>query len=93
MVSESPRYSAKGMPTGASAGRIIRPSWSSPSPSSLAEQFMPRLSTPRSFAFLMVIPLGSVAPTSATGTLSPASKFCAPHTIWSGSVGADVDAA
>ena len=46
---------------------------------------MPRLSTPRSLAFLMVMPLGSVAPTSATGTLSPASKFCAPHTICSGS--------
>ena len=46
---------------------------------------MPSLTTPRSFAFLMVTPLGSVVPTSATGTLSPASKFCAPHTICSGS--------
>ena len=46
---------------------------------------MPALSTPRSFAFLMSTPLGSVVPTVATGTLSPASKFWAPHTICSGS--------
>jgi hypothetical protein len=46
---------------------------------------MPRLSTPRSFAFLMVTPFGSVVPTVATGILSPASKFWAPHTICSGS--------
>ena len=91
MRSDRPRYSANGHPTGASSGRMSSPLWSAPRPSSAAEQFMPRDSTPRSFAFLMVMPLGRVAPTTATGTLSPASKFCAPHTIWSGSSSPDVD--
>ncbi len=44
---------------------------------------MPTLSTPRSFAFLIVTPLGRVVPTVATGTLSPTLKFWAPQTICS----------
>ena len=59
------------MPTGASAGRISRPSASSASASSFAEQSMPCESSPRSFDSLIVKPPGSFAPGSASGTLSP----------------------
>ena len=56
------------------------PSWSSESSSSRAEHSMPWLSSPRIFAFLIVTPPGSVAPTVASGTIMPARTFGAPHT-------------
>ena len=71
-----------GMPSFVSAGRMSRPAESSVMPSSFAEQSMPKLSTPRSAACLISMPLGSFAPTVASGTLSPTLKFFAPHTTW-----------
>ena len=84
-VSESCAYSENSMPMGASSGRIIIPSWSLPSPNSRAEQFIPMLVTPRSFDFLILKSPGNSAPTIAQTIWSPSLKFCAPHTICSGS--------
>ena len=46
---------------------------------------MPKDSTPRSFAFLILKPPGSTAPTLATGTFMPPATFLAPQTICTGS--------
>src|SRR5690348_10531695 len=75
------RYSASGLPTGASSGNSIKPDASASMPSSLAEHNMPRDSTPRSFAVLMVTPFGNLAPTVASGATRPARALGAPHTI------------
>ncbi len=64
-VSSSCRYSRNGVPSGASSGSSRMPGLESPRPSSLAEQSMPRESTPRSFAAAMFSPPGSCAPTLA----------------------------
>ena len=77
-------HSVKSSPTGVSSGKIMMPLWSSPSPSSRLEQFMPQESTPRSLPFLIVTPPGSVAPMRAVTVLSPCSKFWAPQTTWRG---------
>ena len=79
-----PWYCENGMPTGASAGRIMMPEWSPPRPSSRSEQFMPQLSMPRSLLFLILTSPGSTAPIMATTILSPSLKFWAPQTICSG---------
>jgi hypothetical protein len=51
-------------------------------PSSVSEQIMPLLATPRSSAGLIVRPTaGNVAPTRATGTWMPARTLLAPQTI------------
>ena len=48
----SPRYSASGVPMGASAGKTIIPSWLSEMPSSFSEHAMPLETTPRILAGL-----------------------------------------
>ncbi len=67
----------------ASFGRMSRPLASSDSPSSLPEQSIPWLSTPRRLACWMVGPPGNVVPTVASGTRSPTWKFFAPQTTCS----------
>ena len=84
-VSVRPAYSANGTPTGASSGKIMMPSWSLLKPSSRAEQFMPKLATPRSLDVLIFTSPGSSAPTMAVTIWSPSLKFWAPQTICSGS--------
>ncbi len=60
------------------------PAWSSPSPSSRAEQSIPCDSTPRMADFLISIPLvGMIVPTLASATLMPARAFGAPQTTCS----------
>ena len=56
------------------------PSCSWPSPSSRAEQSIPRDVSPRIVRSSIVSPPGSVAPTRAKGYLRPAVTFGAPHT-------------
>ncbi len=67
-------------PTGASAASASSPPWSSDSPSSRAEHSMPKDSTPRTLAALILTP-GSSAPTSAQGTFMPAATLGAPQTM------------
>src|SRR5690348_4761570 len=85
LASGSPRNTASGWPTGASAGSSMRPDASASMPSSLAEHSMPADSTPRSLAALIVMPPGSTAPTIASGAFRPTRAFGAPQTICSGS--------
>ncbi len=54
-------------------------------PSSLAEQIMPKDSTPRSLARLILKSPGRQAPMVATGTFMPSATLAAPQMIWSGS--------
>ena len=77
-----------GAPAAASAGSSQMPSCAPPSPSSSFEQSMPKLSTPRSFPFLMAKPPGPgmTAPILASGAFTPTRTFGAPQTIWSVSV-------
>jgi hypothetical protein len=58
----------------------MRPAASSESPSSRAEQSMPKDSTPRSFALRISMPPGSLAPMVASGAFIPARAFGAPQT-------------
>src|SRR5690242_13838123 len=85
LASGSPRNSASGWPTGASAGSSIRPDASASTPSSLAEHSMPADSTPRSLAGLIFKPPGNSAPTIASGAFRPTRALGAPQTICSGS--------
>ena len=83
----TPSAAANGRPglTDSDGVRIMRPPASVPSRSSMGEHSMPLDSTP----FILRRPIskspGSTAPTGASGTRSPTSKFQAPHTIWMGS--------
>jgi len=70
-------------PTAVSAGRTRMPEWSSAMRSSLREHSIPDDSSPRSVAFSMTRPPGSVAPILARGTICPAATLGAPQTIWS----------
>src|SRR5690606_30398065 len=81
-TSSRPRYSRTSMPTGASAANSSRPLWSSLVFSSAAEHSMPKDSTPRSLAFLILKSSPSSAPTMAKGTLMPGRALGAPHTTW-----------
>ena len=69
------------MPTGASAASASSPSWSSDRFNSAPEHSIPCDSTPRSLAFLILMPPGSLAPGCANGALRPAAALGAPHTI------------
>ena len=60
-----------GVPGATARSRMRRPLASSESPSSRAEQSIPNDSTPRSLAFSIFVPPGSVVPTVASGTTSP----------------------
>ena len=60
-----------GAPIFASGGRSKRPAASWPSPSSIALQSIPSLSTPRNLLFRISVPFGNFAPGRASGTLSP----------------------
>ena len=83
----SPRYSRTSIPTGASTGKINRPSTPSSMSISLPPHSIPCDSTPRSLPFLMANGLsspgagGNLAPINATGALIPTATFGAPHTI------------
>ena len=70
-VSPGPRYSENFFPTGASAGKISKPSSPFGKPSSSVEHIIPCDSTPRSFDTLIAKPAGIAAPGNASGTLSP----------------------
>ena len=77
------------MPMGASFGKINKPSTPSSQSISLPPHSIPCDSTPRSLPFLMLkgsspCAGGSLAPTSATGTRTPAATLGAPQTICSG---------
>ena len=68
-------------PTGASAANSIKPLASAAKPSSFSEHNMPKDSTPRSLAFLIVKePSGIVAPILAKGNFPPATTLGAPQT-------------
>src|SRR6267143_2268913 len=82
IVSGSPSACSIGVPIRVSRGKVSSPAWSSESPTSRAEQSIPELSTPRSFARPIRWPPGSTAPGRAIGTTSPTWKFCAPQTTW-----------
>ena len=84
-VSWNPYRSSAGVPFGRLVSSSTIPEPSSPSSSSVAEQIMPQLSTPRIFDFLMRKSPGSTAPTRASKTVSPVRTFGAPHTTCTGS--------
>ena len=73
------------VPVFTSSGITIIPAWLSPMPISSSAQIIPWLSTPRIFAFFMVMgsPLNGymVTPTGATTTFCPAATLGAPQTI------------
>ena len=83
-VSSNASVARRSEPGVSSDASSSRPPWSSDRPSSRAEHSMPKDSTPRSLAALIVRP-GSCAPTLASGTFMPAAAFGAPQTICSGS--------
>ena len=64
----SPTTSESFAPIGAAGSSTRMPSWSSPSPSSCAEQIMPFDVTPRIFERLSFVPSGSTVPATATAT-------------------------
>jgi hypothetical protein len=84
-VSWNPYRSSAGVPFGTGVSSSMIPEPSSPSPSSVAEQIMPQLSTPRIFDFLIWKSPGSCAPTRAKRTVRPARTFGAPQTTCTGS--------
>src|SRR4029077_906909 len=81
----APAQSAYDLPTGASAGKSIMPSWSSEIISSAAEHSMPRLSTPRMVptASVMFLP-GMKVPGAEKTPFMPARAFGAPQTTDTG---------
>ena len=72
--------SLAGVPTGASSGRTIMPSWLLPIPSSSSAQIIPKDSTPRIFDFLILKSPGSTVPICAKSTFCPAATLGAPQT-------------
>ena len=66
---------------GCPAGSTMIPRWSSPRPSSRAEQIIPSEMRPYVSRAPIAKPPGSTAPGNATGTRSPTTKFVAPQTI------------
>ena len=67
-----------------SSSKIMSPWWSSLIFSSRAEQSIPLEITPFIFRWAISNPPGSTAPTGASGTWFPTSKFMAPQTMSSG---------
>ena len=80
IASSKSRYLTKSTPTLASEGNSHNPLASSPRPSSSCAQSIPKDSTPRSLAFLILKLPGKTAPTVANGTLIPTRALGAPHT-------------
>jgi len=81
----SPRKSASGIPSAASRGNTIMPSWLWEMPNSFSEQTIPHEVTPRILAGLSTIfcplwPSISSAPVRAKAILSPNSRLGAPQT-------------
>ena len=76
------KYSLRSAPTGASTGSSHRPLSSSPNCNSVCEQSMPKDSTPRSLAFLILKSPGNFAPITAKGTLMPTRALGAPQTTF-----------
>ncbi len=74
------RYSRTSVPTGASVANSMMPSFSSLISSSAAEHSIPKDSSWRSFAFLILKLPGNTAPTVANATLMPTRALGAPHT-------------
>ena len=79
ILSSKSRYRLISSPSGASAASSINPSCWSLKPSSLSLHNIPKDSTPRNFAFL-ILKSSNFAPTKAKGTLIPALALGAPHT-------------
>ena len=79
------RYFFAGVPTTASAGSTMMPSWEAPMPSSSSAQIMPKDSTPRILLFLILKSPGSTVPMRAKRTFWPAATFGAPQTTVTGS--------
>ena len=79
------RYSFAGVPTTASSGSTIMPSWLLPIPSSSSAQIIPKDSTPLIFDFLILKSPGSTVPIWAKSTFWPAATFGAPQTTVRGS--------
>ena len=73
--------SASGVPGSSSSSSTMIPAWSMPIDTSSSARIMPLDGTPRSLAFLSLVPSGMTAPGSATPTVWPAATFGAPHTI------------
>ena len=83
--SSRPRTFVISSPIGVSSDRISIPvARSSDIPSSSVEHIIPKLSTPRSFPFVIFTPPGRVLLCFATGTTAPSNTFAAPVTIWMG---------
>src|SRR5215470_14097490 len=83
--SSSFAHVAYGLPTGASAGSSMMPSWSSEIISSASDTSMPRLSTPRMVPTpsVMFLP-GMKVPGGENTPIRSARAFGAPHTTWIG---------
>ena len=80
-----PRYSLAGVPTTASSGRTMMPSWLSPMPSSSSAQIIPKDSTPRILDFLILKSPGRTVPIRANRTFWPAATLGAPQITGTGS--------
>src|SRR5215216_1448789 len=80
--SRRPVTSPYGTPSGESGGSTRMPEWSSPRPSSRAEQSIPSESMPRIPRLEIVRPSGISVPSVASVTTSPGSKLNAPHQTW-----------
>src|SRR5690554_4660048 len=83
------KYSRKSAPTGASAANSIKPELSSPICNSVSAQSIPKDSTPRSLAFLILKSPGNTAPILAKGIFKPVRTLAAPQTTWKVSVPSD----
>ena len=79
------RYSLAGVPTTASSGSTIMPSWELPMPSSSSAHIIPSDSTPRILDFLILKSPGRTVPMRAKRTFCPAATLGAPQTTVSGS--------
>ena len=79
----TPVASSPGEPSSGRSTRI--PVWSSPSPSSRAEQIIPSDTWPYVRRAVISTPSESTAPGNATTTRSPSVKLCAPQTMPRGS--------
>ena len=79
-VSSRSNHCARSIPAGASSANSMMPLLSSARPSSEPEHSMPNDSTPRSLAFLSLVPSGSRPPTRAKAEVSPSRALGAPHT-------------
>ena len=81
-ASASCRACRSDSPTASFSSSSMMPLWSTDRPSSRAEQSMPADSTPRTLAFLILVPSGSCTPGQASADTIPARTLGAPQTTW-----------